>query len=152
MDGELVSSSPSEMLGAGEKENSPHYYTYSEQFNEMFPYYLSIGMTEEQYWDKDPTLTIAYRKAQELRNKQKNYELWLQGLYVYEAICDVSPILHAFAKKGTKPHQYTMQPYPLTEKDKEQVEIDKEKRIAEKGKMLMESFMKRTNKKFSKQD
>ena len=31
----------------------------------------------------------------------------MQGLYIYEALCDVAPILHAFAKPGTKPLPYS---------------------------------------------
>ena len=32
--------------------------------------------------------------------------------------CDVSPILHAFAKNGAKPIEYRTEPYPLFGKDK----------------------------------
>ena len=44
-----------------------------------------------------------------LRNK---WARWEQGLYIYEALCDVSPILRAFSK-ATKPLQYPQQPYGL---------------------------------------
>lgn len=40
------------------------------------------------------------------------------GMYIYEALCDVSPILHAFAKNGAKPIEYRTEPYPLFGKDK----------------------------------
>lgn len=66
-----------------------------------------------------------YKEAYELKREQRNQELWLQGLYVYEAICDVSPILNPFAKKGTKPVPYMAEPYPLTSaavKEKEERE------------------------------
>ena len=42
-----------------------------------------------------------------------NAEAHLMGLYVYEALCDVSPVLHAFAKKGTKPKPFRTEPYAL---------------------------------------
>lgn len=70
-------------------------------------------MTERQYWDGDCMLTRAYRKAEKLRLEQKNQELWLQGMYFYEALGDVSPLLHPFAKKGTKAVPYRSEPYPL---------------------------------------
>jgi hypothetical protein len=114
----------------------------------MFPYYLSIGMTPEQYWDGDCTLTKYYRKAEELRNEKRNQELWLQGMYIYEAICDVSPVLHAFAKKGTKPHPYSSRPYAISEKQIKQEREEKERKIAEKGKRFMEAVMRSTNKRF----
>jgi hypothetical protein len=88
-------------------------------FYDQFPYYLSIGMTSEQYWDGDPSLPKYYRKADELSKKRRNQELWLQGMYIYEALCDVAPILHSFAKKGTKPLPYPDHPYAITERDRE---------------------------------
>ena len=115
----MVSGSLSVKEG-GERNVRPLFLTYTEQFYEMFPYYLSIGMTPEQYWDGDPMLAKYYRQADELRNERKNQELWLQGLYVYEALCDVAPIMHAMAKKGTKAQPYPERPYSLTEKQRRQ--------------------------------
>jgi hypothetical protein len=117
----------------------------------MFPYYLSIGMTPEQYWDGDCTLVKYYRKAEEIRNDKRNQELWLQGMYIYEAICDVSPILRAFAKKGAKPHPYPTKPYPISEKQMRQEREEKERKLAEKGKRFMEALMRSTNKRFEGQ-
>lgn len=44
--------------------------TYESKFNELFPTYLCMGMTEEQYWDKDCNLVKYYRKAKEMKQKQ----------------------------------------------------------------------------------
>ncbi len=147
MDGELVSGSPSTVRGDGRDSSVPS-FTYTEKFYELFPYYLSIGMTAEQYWDGDCTLPKYYRKADEIRKERRNEELWLQGMYIYEAICDVSPILHAFAKKGTKPLPYSTKPYAISEKQHQRDEEEKERKIAEKGKRLMEALMESTNKRF----
>ena len=147
MDGKLVSGSLSATEG-GERKSSLPIFTYTERFYEQFPYYLSIGMTPEQYWDGDPTLVKYYRKADEMKLERVNQELWLQGMYIYEAICDASPILHSFAKKGTKPHPYTDKPYPLTDKQRKRDEVSKQKAIQDKGKRLMEAFMKLNNSKF----
>jgi hypothetical protein len=117
----------------------------------VFPYYLSIGMTPEQYWDGDCTLVKYYRKAEEIRNEKRNQELWLQGMYIYEAICDVSPILHAFAKKGAKPHPYPTKPYPISEKQIRREREEKERKRAEKGKRFMEALMRSNNKRFEGQ-
>lgn len=71
----------------------------------------------------------AYRKAWELKTRERNREMWLQGLYIYEAICDVSPVLHAFAKNGTKPKEYLKEPIALTEKEvRERRERDERER------------------------
>lgn len=141
MDSELVSGSLSENEGSGRTDARSPFHTYTEQFYEVFPYYLSIGMTYEQFWNDDVELVKYYRKADEIRNERLNQQLWLQGMYFYEAICDVSPILHAFAKKGTKPHPYSDRPYSLTEKAREKAEEEKAKVNAEKGKKMMEAFM-----------
>lgn len=121
---------------------------YTALFEAQFPYYLSIGMTEKQYWDGDPRLAAAYRKAERLRTERKNAELWLQGLYIYDAVCKASPLLHAFAKKGAKPLPYPSEPYALTEKQAKETETKQEKAVYDKGKKLMESFMIRNNKRF----
>lgn len=41
----------------------------------------------------------------------------MQGRYVYEAIADLSPILHAFAKEGTQAKAYLEEPFPLTQEE-----------------------------------
>jgi hypothetical protein len=147
LDSELVSGSLSATEGSGQSSSLP-LLTYTDKFYELFPYYLSIGMTSEQYWDSDCTLVKYYRKAEEMRNEKRNQELWLQGMYVYEAICDVAPILHAFAKKGTKPTPYTAKPYPLNAKQIKRDEEEKRRKLAEKGKKFMEAMAASVNKKF----
>lgn len=89
-----------------------------------------------------------YREAEEIRNEKKNQELWLQGMYIYEAIADLSPVLHAFAKKGTKPHPYSDSPYAITKKQVEKQKQEKERIMFEKGKRFMEALQQQTNKKF----
>lgn len=132
---------------AGELPSSP-LLTYSEKFHEVFPHYLAIGMTYEQFWDMDCTLVVAYRKAEEIRNAKRNQELWLQGMYFYEALCDVAPILRAFAKKGTRPLKYPSEPYSLTTKEQERSEEKQERRVFNKGLEMMKAFMGAHNKKF----
>lgn len=144
----MVSDLLSSTEGSGGVTATAPLKTYNEKFQELFPYYLSIGMTEEQYWDRDSTLVVAYRKAEELKTNRKNQEMWLQGAYMYEALCRVSPLLHAFAKKGTKPVPYIAEPFAITEKQAEYRQEEKEKKNFDKGKTMMEGFMIRHNKKF----
>jgi hypothetical protein len=109
-------------------------------------------MTPEQYWEGDPTLAKYYRKAEEIRVEKRNQEMWLQGMYIYEAICDASPILHAFAKRGTKPHPYTEKPYVINDTQRKREDKSKEKAVFDKGKKMMEAFMKATNNKFKEKE
>lgn len=112
-------------------------------FYEAFPYYLSIGMTYAQFWEMDPALVRHYRQADALRLERKNLELWLQGRYVYDAVCCASPLLQAFAEKGTKALPYTKEPYPLTgsPEKKKAVQEKKDKAVMEKGLSFMNAFM-----------
>ena len=121
-------------------------FPYTEIFNKQFPYYLSIGMTEEQYWDKDCLLVKYYREAEELRNEKLNQQAWLQGMYIYDAISRLSPILRAFAKKGTKAQPYVEEAYPINKKTVEEAELKKEKAKSEKGLRYMHAYMVQANK------
>lgn len=100
-------------------------------------------MTYDQYWNMDSTLVKYYRKADEIKSERKNQELWLQGMYVYEALCDVAPVLQAFAKKGTKVREYSSQPYSLKAKPKTKKEVEKIK--TEQAKAKMEAYMNKVN-------
>ena len=76
---------------------------------------MSIGMTYDEFWNQDVRLVETYRKAAELRDKRRNQELWLQGMYIYEALCDASPLFRFSMKKGAiKPEPYAKEPYPIT--------------------------------------
>ena len=132
----------------GSGRSAPISNSYTNVFYDQFPYYLSIGMTPEQYWDSDPMLAKYYRKADEIRRKRRNEELWIQGMYIYEALCDVSPVLHAFAKRGTKPTPYPDHPYALTASDRADEAKIKEQREREKAKRYMEAKMATINKRF----
>lgn len=102
-------------------------------------------MTYDQYWNDDPALVKYYRKAAEISADRKNQELWLQGMYIYEALCCVSPVMRAFAKKNTKPIPYPKTPYAISKQQQERNEEREEKRVMEKGKAMMLAFMNRNN-------
>jgi hypothetical protein len=105
-------------------------------------------MTSDQYWDGDASLPKYYRKAYELQRKRRNEDLWLQGMYIYEALCDVSPLLQAFAKKGTKAHPYVDRPYSITNNDRKEEQKLREQREREKAKQYMLGKMAKINKMF----
>lgn len=109
-----------------------HFFLTNE-FNKCCPFYISIGMTYEQFWHGDPTMTKAYYRAYKLKEEREAEKMkwitWEQGLYVYEAICNVSPVLRAFSK-ATKPLPYPEKPHGLKEdeeKEKRLKEIEKER-------------------------
>ncbi len=146
----MVTDSLSATEGGGRSHRSAPLKSYSEQFHEQFPYYLAIGMTYELYWESDPQLAVSYRKADKLRRQRANEDRWMQGMYIYDALCCVAPIFRDLAKKGTKAHPYPDTPYALDKKQKEVAEEAKERKNAEAGKRYMEGFMAQFNKRFEK--
>ncbi|HIS12711.1 MAG TPA: hypothetical protein IAB40_06365 [Candidatus Onthocola stercoravium] len=120
--------------------------SYTQIFKEQCPFFMAIGMSYQEFWYEDCWIAKYYLEAYKIRKEQINEQLWLQGMYVFEAILDASPVLHAFSKKGTKAIPYSKQPYSLfkkTEKEKEkEVEIEREK-----AKIFFENWAKRVNKK-----
>lgn len=99
----------------------------------MFPYYLSIGMSADQFWLDDPWLAKAYREMNDLNRQRRSEEMWLQGLYVFNAISTALSNLH-FDGKHHKPNKYMEEPIrvtPLTEYEKEaKAEAERRKAIA----------------------
>jgi hypothetical protein len=126
-------------VGSELVESAPQ-LSYTEQFYNCFPFYLSIGMTYDQYWNDDCLLVKYYREAFDIRKKRENESLWLQGAYIYDALCAVSPVLHAFAKAGTKPLPYPDTPYPLTKKESEEIEETKRKVDRQRAKIMFEAW------------
>ena len=68
-------------------------------------------MTNEEFWYGEPRLAKAYREAQKLRDEHLNQQLWLQGLYNYDALSVV--ISNAFGGKGAKKLKYMAEPIEL---------------------------------------
>lgn len=83
---------------------------------------MSIGMTYDEFWNQDVTMVRAFRKADEMKRRRQNEMLWMQGLYVREAL--LSTVGNMFAGKGATPIEYPKEPHPITV---EQVEEKKER-------------------------
>ena len=121
-------------------------------FEEQCPIYMSYGMSYDEFWYGDVYRTKFYREYHKIKVKQKDEELWLQGMYVYEALCKVSPILHAFSKKGTQPLQYSQKPYMSTIKlESEIVDKEQEEKNAQLiARLHFENWARAMKKKFEK--
>lgn len=123
-----------------EEELSTQNKSYTEIFREVLPFYLSIGMTVDQFYNDDVTLANTYRKAYDIKNERDNSQLWLQGMYIYDAIA--TSIYNAFCRKaGQQAATYTSKPYPINQK---QLDDDHEKiveRERAKAKVWMENWV-----------
>lgn len=99
---------------------------------------MSIGMTYKEFYEQDVCLTKYYREAYEFKQKQKDYELWLQGVYIYNALQSV--MQQALGSKNSNRVKYP--PKPLSQREEE----NSPKTIYEK----ISDWAKRVNAKYGK--
>lgn len=108
----------------------------TEVFNNLCPYYMALGMTYNEFWLGSPALVKAYKEAHKYRVRMRNEELWLQGLYCYNAF---SSVMEGFGyslggRKGSKPQGYLKKPIEIGEKTEQEkrreAEIERQKAIA----------------------
>lgn len=124
-------------------------FRYSQKFEEMCPYYMLLGMSYEEYWDGDNLLPRYYKKMEELRKERVNSELWLQGLYIYEALLDSAPVLNALSAKK-KPIPYRDTPIPVTESESKRAEEAAKAKKIKITKDAIYAMMASVNKQFEK--
>lgn len=89
-------------------------------------------MTWDQYWYGDVWMVEAFREADRLRQERMNEQLWLQGLYVFDAMsCAVQ---NGNRTKKTDPiAKYPPEPYDFfLKKEKETVPKLSEEEIYKK--------------------
>lgn len=81
-------------------------------------------MTNDEFWYAPPILAKAYRKKHELEEDAKNTELWLQGVYFYNAVAVV--VGNAMSKQK---QEYPKKPFELHPKE-EKIDVEKEREKA----------------------
>ena len=87
-----------------------------EYLDQLCDYAMSLGMPYSEYWNGDYDILNHYVNAEQIRQKKRNMELWLQGAYVYQAIGNLVPILNPFSKEH-KAKPYPKEPFPLTQQE-----------------------------------
>ena len=141
---------PNEEVDKSEVE----FTSLSQVFEELCPIYMGYGMSYDDYWYDDAYKATYYRKAHEIQIKHADEEFWMQGMYIYDALCRVSPMLHAFSKSGTKPLPYLEQPFSYlneAEKTKEQKEKEAENERL-KAQIQFKMWSRAVAKKFKKKE
>ena len=93
---------------------------------------MSIGMTYDEFWNQDVAMVGAYRKAYELRRRQQNELLWLQGIYVRDAL--MATVGNMFADKSSKKNEYPAEPYPVTNEQVAEREAAENRKMEERMK------------------
>ena len=123
--------------------------TYTEIFEECFPFYLALGMSFAEYWEGDPKLAQYYRKAYRIKQDEINNNAWLQGLYIYDAVSTaLFNALRGMGKQKPPAKDYAKQPYELNNKVKTEAEKAKAVQVEqEKAAAWMENFVRMNNSK-----
>lgn len=108
-------------------------------------------MSRGEYWHGDNDLPKVYREKHQYEMEQRNHELWLQGLYIYEALLCASPVFHDFAK-NPKPLPYREKPFDITQRAVEETEENKKEQAQELQKNHLLAWMQKVNKKMRERD
>lgn len=93
---------------------------------------MAWGMTYAEYWHGDTLMHKAFREKAKIETERDNYNAWLAGAYIYNAI-NVA-IVNNFGKKRTQLRHYMspLEIVPRKKKKKPENEIISEyKRQAE---------------------
>ena len=98
----------------------------AEIFDKICPAYIAMGMTYNQFWHCNTKVHRDYRLAFEQKRHYRNWEMWWQGGYFYEALIKVAPVMRAaLGKSRVEPGQYSDEPHPLTRKEAEALQARK---------------------------
>ena len=90
---------------------------------------MLYGMSYDDFWYGKPELATVYRKLHRLQAEQTNQQLWLQGLYIQNAVAVA--INNAFSKQKQKYVAEPVRLFPMTEDEKEtKAEETRQKLIA----------------------
>ena len=114
------------------------YSSFTEVFEEMCPYFMSIGVTYEQFWYGDFDICKYALKAEKLRNVKKNNDFWWNSLYIFRALLDASPAFHDFGSGDEVKIKPLDRPLPLTQEEAEEREQQK---IRENQEMMMDYLL-----------
>lgn len=101
---------------------------YSDVIDELCAFYMSIGVSYDEFWYGDYCRLKYYREAFEMQRERENQRAWLEGLYNYRAYKSVMEMFSygLAGGKGRKPEGYLDKPFPITERERE---AEKQRRI-----------------------
>lgn len=141
----------------GEEDPQQTETPYGDIFDELFPHYLMMGMTPEQYWDGESSLKPAFRKAYQLKieteQRLADRQNWLMGQYLVFAL-NATPLLVAGlnVKKGAQLPEYPDKPFleKMEEQKKEEVRKKNEEDQTMMALAMFQSFVKNANKNIEK--
>lgn len=84
-------------------------------------------MTYEQYWFGDPYMVIAYREKHKMERKQRNEEMWVNGIYQLNAL--TVALNNAFSKHTIKYLDKPLEIFGKTKLEKEQEKVKERQKL-----------------------
>lgn len=105
---------------------------------------MAMGMTFDEYWNGSSERTRAYRESWELKRRQINQQMWMQGLYMVKAIN--ATVGNMLSDKSTK-ITYPEEPLPMSQQEREEQEERARRRKFEAMKQSMIAFSEQHNQK-----
>lgn len=117
---------------------------YGDIFDELFPHYLLMGMTPEQYWEGEGSLKKAYRKAYQMRmeNEQRMADRnnWYMGQYLISVLQAVPLLVGGLnVKSTTRLPEYPDKPF-LEKFQAQKNEEVRKKQEEDQTKLMMAMF------------
>ncbi len=113
----------------------------------MLPLAITFGMPIREFWEEEPKLLWAYRKSYidklNLQKELMNFNDWLQGLYIYDA---VSKSIYNNFSNDKESKCYMLQPidFSKTQKDYERERmLEVEEKIKNRNKQIKEMLNKK---------
>ena len=96
----------------------------SDMLDRVCAYYMAIGVSFDEFWNGDYT-QLKYRiEANRLMLEERNREMWIQGMYVYDAVTTAMYNVN----RGKKPQkEYMDKPIRITKPSEEEKEAEAQK-------------------------
>lgn len=122
-------------LPSEEEEKQKSDTPISDMLDKLCPYYMMIGVSYDEFWNGDYTRLKYYVEKHKLEIEKRNQELWLQGLYNFDAL--TTAISNALAKSASQRKKYPEKPYRITEQSEEEKQAEKQKMVDDFRSQLM---------------
>ncbi|MCR2033717.1 hypothetical protein [Anaerofustis stercorihominis] len=125
------------------KEEESSFTGYTDIFKQLCPSYMAMGMSYNEFWYGDIEVACVYKEAFEQKQKLKNENLWLQGLYFYKALQSVASQI--FSEKESDAETYLNKPIDFDEEQKEEDNIKQKEYEKLQAELWMNNFVRQYN-------